>query len=529
MPVDTTFPILDSGFETPPAGPDGYTTPTSGPWVFTTSQGSDAGVSVDNSAITSGVSGANPGSGAHEGSQVAFIQDVGVITQSVANWAANTYYQISFLAAQRVYSTDASVQAQHVENFEVVIDYVKQANGSFTGQIVYSGSAAATSYQRLFTSAFAISDPSAPHSITFLGISSTGDSTVLIDAVRVQPVPQIMDAGFETPVDSGGYLVEPLYSTNQSGTQVNLSWTFTGDATNNRAGITATGPNAITSTQAPDGQQAGFIQGTGSISQSVSNWAAGIYQLSFMAAAPQANEAAPESFEVLVDGVVAATFMPISSTYATFTVPFAVTAGTHSITFQGLANAANSIALIDKVQIRANPLPAIADPDFNYVNVAPNAVYSTPGQLGASPWTFSYVPYNGTGISGDNVSGLTSNQPSGPASDSTPVAFIQDNGTIYQSVSGWLAGTYRISFLAALPSGQQSGLEDFKVIIDPGTASQIDLGTIVPPASSTTSFFEYITIPFTVAAGAHTVEFQGVHSGSGEYFVLIDQVQITPE
>ena len=88
----------------------------------------------------------------------------------------------------------------------------------------------------------------------------------------------------------------------------------------------------------------------------------------------------------------------------------------------------------------ANPSTAsIGDPGFEQVVVgAGNFQYDPTG----SPWAFS----GGSGISGNN-SGFTSGNP--PAPQGVQVAFLQETGSFSQTVTGWAAGSYVLTFDAA--------------------------------------------------------------------------------
>ena len=124
-------------------------------------------------------------------------------------------------------------------------------------------------------------------------------------------------------------------------------WTYTGSAgvAGNGSGFTKANPNA------PEGTQVAFLQQKGSISQTVSGLAAGSYQLSFDAAQRAIHQASSQDFEVLVDGVVVSTFTPAGTGYSLYTTAtFTVSAGTHTIVFQGLDGAGgDNTALIDDV------------------------------------------------------------------------------------------------------------------------------------------------------------------------------------
>jgi hypothetical protein len=157
------------------------------------------------------------------------------------------------------------------------------------------------------------------------------------------PIPQVGDAGFESPsVGGGGYQYDPAGS----------PWAFSGDVggsglTGNASGFTGGNPDA------PEGAQVAFLQAHGTISQQVANWAAGSYILSFQAAQRVDWQASQQDFRVLVDDNVVGTFTPSSTGYATYTTaPFTVGAGSHTITFQGRDSAGgDNTAFLDDVRL----------------------------------------------------------------------------------------------------------------------------------------------------------------------------------
>src|SRR5262249_34672332 len=105
---------------------------------------------------------------------------------------------------------------------------------------------------------------------------------------------------------------------------------------------------------APEGAQVGFLKRVGTISQAVAGWAAGTYVVSFYAAQRGNWQASAEDFEVLVDGQVGGTFTPAGTGYQSYTTAaFAASAGSHTITFQGLDTAGgDNTAFIDAIQVR---------------------------------------------------------------------------------------------------------------------------------------------------------------------------------
>ena len=132
--------------------------PTGSPWAFSGS----SGISGNNSGFTSG----NPP--APQGSQVAFLQETGSFTQTVADWAAGSYV-LTFDAAQR---GNFGVSQQ---NFNLLID------GNIVGTFTPSG----TSYQSYSTAVFTVTTAGSL-TITFQGLDSAGgDNTAFIDGVSI--------------------------------------------------------------------------------------------------------------------------------------------------------------------------------------------------------------------------------------------------------------------------------------------------------------------------------------------------------
>jgi len=154
------LPPLDGSFEVPAqvSSTDLYQyNPTGSPWIFTAS----AGLAGNGSAFTSG----NPN--APDGSQVAFMQALGSISQSVTLQAGT--YDISFSVAQR-----GNVPG-NAQTFQVLVD---------GGVVGIFDNLVGTSYTTLTTSSFTVTAGS--HSLTFGGTDlNGGDNTVLLDQVTI--------------------------------------------------------------------------------------------------------------------------------------------------------------------------------------------------------------------------------------------------------------------------------------------------------------------------------------------------------
>ncbi len=312
--------LIDSGFEAVSAGSgtSAYVyDPTGSAWSYS----GTSGLTGNGTAFTSG----NPS--APQGQQVAFIQNLGTISQAVANWSAGNYH-INLQAAQR-----ANFGASN-QTFQVLVD------GASVGWVNPSS----TSYQSFSSSSFAV--PAGSHMISFAGTASTGDNSAFLDSIAlvkdVTPAtPAVADSGFENLSASSGtsaYVYDPTGS----------AWSYSGTSgiSGNNSGFTSGNP------WAPQGQQVAFIQNLGTISQAVANWSAGNYHINLQAAQRANFGASNQTFQVLVDGNVVATYNPQKPTYDYFTTStFAVSAGSHTISFKGMASAGDNSVFLDNISI----------------------------------------------------------------------------------------------------------------------------------------------------------------------------------
>jgi hypothetical protein len=147
----------DLGFETPVVGYGGYQyNPGGAPWTF-----------AGNGGLTgnaSGFTGSNPN--APEGSQVAFVQTTGIISQPMTFAAAS--YKLVFSAAQRNYGSAW-------QTFNVTLDGVVLTN--------MAPAQGATSYQDYTVGPFQTT--AGTHTLAFVGTDlNGGDNTIFIDNLR---------------------------------------------------------------------------------------------------------------------------------------------------------------------------------------------------------------------------------------------------------------------------------------------------------------------------------------------------------
>ncbi|MDI4644059.1 carbohydrate-binding protein [Cohnella hashimotonis] len=119
-------------------------------------------------------------------------------------------------------------------------------------------------------------------------------------------------------------------------------WTFNGSAGVQRNGSIWSAPDA------PDGVQAAFIQGPGTIAQPVVFDTAGVYKLHFKMAR---RTGSTQTVNVYFDNTLIGTYTPSSLAYVDFyTDAVAAAAGTHTIQFKGMTNNDNTV-FIDSVSL----------------------------------------------------------------------------------------------------------------------------------------------------------------------------------
>jgi hypothetical protein len=182
------------------------------------------------------------------------------------------------------------------------------------------------------------------HTVQFLGLNPQGgDNAAFVDSVAIAKASPVSDSGFEVVgLTAGTYQYEPTGSL----------WQYSGSSgvTSNGSTFTSTGSTA------PSGTQVAFLQGTGSVSQSV-YLDAGTYTLSFKAAQRAgAAQTSPQQIAVLIDDVQVASITPSSTKYLSYQASSLsiATAGVHTLQFLGLdPQSGDNTAFLDNVQIAA--------------------------------------------------------------------------------------------------------------------------------------------------------------------------------
>jgi hypothetical protein len=468
QPLDPSFETLVQGI-----GFGAYTfDPAGSPWSFT----GGTGVAGFDSGFTSG----NPY--APQGNQVAFLQDNGIISQSV-NFTAGSYV-LNFDAAQR---------ANWQTTFQTIGVYV---DNTWVGTVQPSS----TNYLSYSSHPFTVA--AGNHTIAFVGLDPNGgDNTAFLDLVAIKSVPpsQPVDAGFETPgqgVGFGAYTFCPTGS----------AWTFAGGA-----GLTGY-DSAFTSGNLyiPQGNQVAFLQDVGIIGQNV-NLTAGTYVITFYAAQRANWQASFQTIAVYVDHNRVGTIQPTSTDYLLYSShPFSLGGGSHLVELVGLdPNGGDNTAFVDEVQMESVAANEPSDANFQ----TPLQGYGFGGYRYSptgSPWTFT----GGAGLT-SNGSAFTSGNPNAPGG--SQVAFLQDNAIISQAVN-FTGGNFVISFDAAQRANWQASYQTIAVYVD-GTR----VGTVRP---TSTSYLAYSTSAFSMTAGMHTLEFIGLDPLGGDNTAFLDGVTI---
>jgi hypothetical protein len=179
---------------------------------------------------------------------------------------------------------------------------------------------------------------------TQLGKDNNGDyymqlgEFLVLNEGSTATAPVFTNWGFEAPEQGS-----PTYQYNPTG----AGWTFSGEAGVQEAG------SGFSSYFPPQGIQTGFLQGTGSISQSIT-LPAGTYSIRFLAA-QRTGTGGAQGIKVTFDSTTIGTYNPVNSSGSFtpyVTSSFTSTGGSHTITFTGTGyGGGDDTAFIDEIQI----------------------------------------------------------------------------------------------------------------------------------------------------------------------------------
>ncbi len=261
----------------------------------------------------------------------------------------------------------------------------------------------------------------------------------------------IVNPGFELPaIAANQFAGSPT-------TTPTVGWTFSAPSGVSRDNSGFTSAN----NGAPEGAQIAYIQGQGSISQTVIGFQPGVaYQLRFSVAGRAAFQAQTLQVQILDGGIAIplgtlalSNSNPAYSSYTT--VNFTMNHSAGELVFTGTVSTAggvDAVAFIDNVSIV--PAAMLTNGGFELPALSASAYQYGPATTAAVGWSFTTTAGNNTGGSGVSQS----NSPFTSANDVAPqgsqVGFIQGIASVSQTVTGFEPGvTYQISFQGAGRNG----------------------------------------------------------------------------
>jgi hypothetical protein len=306
--------------------------------------------------------------------------------------------------------------------------------------------------------------------------------------------------GFEAPPVGGGY------SYNTAGSV----WTFSG-AAGSGSGILGNG-SGFGNPNAPEGSQAGFVQGLGTITQTLPGLVPGTTYVVSYAAAQRSGSAqnGGESWNVTIDGTTIQANNPGSTNYTSYSTTFVASAAMQTLAFVGtdLATGDNTV-FIDNVQV-SMVAPTIPNFSFEAPSLGTGGGSYQYNPTGGS-WTFSAQSGNsGSGVAGN---GSAFGNPDAPMG--TQVAFVQTHGIVKRTLTGFTPGqTYTVTYAAAQRPGNS---QSWDVKID---------NNVIQSNSPGGGAFATYTATFTATATSHTLSFVGTDLAGGDNTVFIDNVSI---
>ena len=239
----------------------------------------------------------------------------------------------------------------------------------------------------------------------------------------------VPNSGFETPA-----YAPQAWTYNPA----NTGWTF-----NSSSGTAANGsPWVLTS---PEGGQVAFLQNNGSMTTAITATITGDYLLSFIAANRPGYLAT--GLTVTLDGASLATYLPGqlggAGDFNLFQLPAVrLTAGSHTLTFQGLQNGTDSDTLIDDVRFTAAAAGAL--PDGATLDLTGTAAVFDPGPATITLDSLAGVAGSTVALTGTNLV-ITGNHHA-----ATFAGTITGSGTLTNTGTLRLVGDATLGFTGTL-------------------------------------------------------------------------------
>ena len=519
--VSASVPNHDFEASTLSAGQYGYGASLAG-WTFEGQTKIDEGAGqVDKGAGVARQGGACPWIGldvktVDGGAAVVFIQRQGTCATTVTLPEAGRY-RLTFAHASRT-STAAN---KHL--LEVVFD---------GAPVVRFETAAPAFACRTVLLPY---KPAGAYPLRFDGVYlQTGDRTSLIDDIRVTRVPDdnaenlVPDGSFEAPVALPSYLTAQTRYAEGSAITHPDGWSFSDPVVHVLSGQNPT--NYASSGIAentwsdwmlppPDGARCAFIFSDGRVSVPLTFPTGGVYRLTFQGAGGGDNSrfstnsygATPNALlplNILLDGTNAVSLTLQSPVFQPFDVllPPVTNNQTAVLTFAGATgtNALTRVGLIDDVRVAYAGPVAFANAGF---------------ESGSVEWDFMTATESGNP---DIKSGIDSAYGSwvNRIESGARVAYLQQTASISQDVTFPEAGTYTVSFLAAARSERE------RRFVGHDFAIQWDGKTVGTVKTEDYLFTRYTFRLPHVAAGTHTLTFQGINTRGVDTASTIDDVRV---
>jgi hypothetical protein len=191
------------------------------------------------------------------------------------------------------------------------------------------------------------------YTVSALVASVTSSDTPAVCNTPTANFLTVPNYSFETPS-------VPLWTTGPSALG-SASWTFvgaSGSTNGNNSGISnksGTWTNSNLPVGPPAGVQVAFIEGTGSVTQTISGFTPGnMYTITVAASQRQTTtQSGPNPFKITVNGTSIGTFSPPQSIgyYEDYSASFPATATSNTIAFVGTSSSGTSAVLLDNVRI----------------------------------------------------------------------------------------------------------------------------------------------------------------------------------
>jgi fibronectin-binding autotransporter adhesin len=338
---------------------------------------------------------------------------------------------------------------------------------------------------------------------SYAGTTTIGAGTLQVNAGSTMNAVTIGNSGFETPAQAtNGFTYTPSGAT-WTGTTGGAGW-----------GVARNGSPWF-APAAPEGVQAGYLQnGNGTLSgsyfgQTISVGAAGLYTISFQGV--ERNTFPADTVNIFIDSTQVGSIPSTSfntTTWQTFLTNVRLTAGSHTLSFAGLATGADTDTAIDNVQmyqpVGSLPTTTAVSLTASGAMLDVNGSYQTIASL--------------TGVAGSTVTLGGAALTTGNNTNTTFAGTISDSGSVSSLTGGTLnkvgTGTFTLGGASTYSGG--TTVTAGKLIVTNTTGSATGTGAVTVTSTgalegSQTTGQGIINGPVTVNGGGNLNAFQGAN------------------